>query len=172
MDRISLRNMILLSIILGTITSIYVYLKKKPTKIKQQEEKLSFKEKIYLYANRTIHYILDYYYRLYPFICQMTIFNDFLLLIFILMLFIQWSILSECSLSNAEKKLLNPKYITGSDIKYQPYTSVLFDDNNILSTFWNVIFKISFFIVIFHFLFFHNYQEIIKFKKYTPLKYL
>ena len=172
MNRLSLRNIILISLILGIITSIYVYFKKTPTKLKQEEKNLSLKNQLYLYINRIIHYGVSIYFRLYPFLGQLSIFNDFLYIFFFLVVIIQWYIFSECTLSIAEKQLLNPNYVAGSNVNYEPYLYLIFNDHSILYLIWKGSFIFSIIFILIHLLYFHNYQELIKFKKYTPLKHL
>jgi len=126
LNKLNIFNTIIICIIIGIIATIYAYFNEH-TIIKYQEQRLNNFEKIQLYIIRMIHYSISFYARIYPLITKISLFYDVFFIIFFIIMCIQWTIFSECILSIKEKKLLDPNYINGSDVKYEPFFMLLYD---------------------------------------------
>jgi hypothetical protein len=120
----SIREFLFLTIVMGMIACIYSYLTPH-TVIKKQEEALTYKEKIYLYSNRFVHYTTSFYFRFYPFLVKYTLFYDIIYIILLISVGLQWILFSECLLSSSEKKILDPSYVRGQNTRYEPYIELL-----------------------------------------------
>jgi hypothetical protein len=125
-NKLTIKNTIIISVIIGLFFTINAYIKKHP-KIKSQEKKINIFEKIKLYSIRMIHYSVSFYARFFPLLTEITLLNDVVFIIFYIILYIHWNIFSECILSIKEKQILDPKYVAGSDKTYEPFFILIND---------------------------------------------
>ena len=120
--------------VISSIVTIYAYynvhnIKSEViTKIKKQEDRLSYTNYFLLYLNRFIHYFFTIYSFLFLFIFKPNIFIYLIFFVIYLIVFINLLYLqNECPISYLEKKILDNKYIFNS-IKYeQVYFTILYD---------------------------------------------
>ena len=120
----SFKNIFLLSVCIGIITSIYSYYKYHPV-IKKQEEKISMVDKINLYIIRAIHYTMSTFIGIYVFFVEISLVNELLAIGLVAFMILHWLYLGECMFSVAEKKILDKKYIRGSTPRYEPFAIML-----------------------------------------------
>jgi hypothetical protein len=159
-NQLSLTHTILLVICIASLLTIYSYFKDHPV-IKKQESKLSTKQLLTLYAIRFIHFGSMLFFCLYPFTTKITLVYDLGYLLFVFIQRIQYMILSECVLSVIEKKILDPSYITGSNIFYEPFIKVMnenYHPNKIFNILFDVISPFIVFIRVAIYVF-TNYQK-------------
>lgn len=124
--KISLTTMVSISFIVGIIASLYAYFKSHDV-IKKKENKLNIVQKIKLYVIRTIHYAISFLARIYPFMVEISMFNEIFVLCAFFILLLHWKYFGECIMSIEEKKMLDSRYIGGSEPKYEPFWVLLND---------------------------------------------
>ena len=103
-------------------------------KIKQQEARLSYKEKLALYVNRLYHYSSTIIIMFFPYIFKSAIIPNSFYLLYLLFVFLSWRIYKECPISITEKQILDKTYKMGDDTKYEPYTTLIFHPKNVSDT--------------------------------------
>ena len=136
---------ILFIVILATLFTIITYFREHK-EIKEQEDKLSTKDKIKLYANRFIHSCSSIIMVGFPYIFKSDTIKNFIFVLYFVIVKISWQIYKECPISLHEKQLLDKKYIAGHDNIYEPYLILIFNTNtnvetqNIIRTILNINF--------------------------------
>jgi hypothetical protein len=103
-------------------------------KIKEQEARLSNMDKITLYLNRLYHYCSTITIMFFPFIFKSGILPNCFYLLYLFVVFLSWKIYKECPITYWEKQMLDNNYKMGDNIKYEPYTTLIFHPRNVLET--------------------------------------
>ena len=125
--KFTIKTTIIISIIVGLLLTIYAGFISKHYIIKNQEKKLNIYKIIELYVTRFIHYSTVFITFFYPFLTTASILNDIIYIIMYIILYIHWIIFSECILSIKEKLILDPNYIVGSNVYYEPFVVLIYD---------------------------------------------
>lgn len=120
---------ILLILFFACIFTIISYFKEHK-KIKEQENKLSTKDKIKLYLNRFIHYNSSILIMFFPYIFEYDIKKYILFIIYFIIISISWLIYKECPISIHEKQILDNTYKCGDNSLYEPYTVLIYNIKN------------------------------------------
>ena len=88
-------------------------------------------QKAKLFINRFFHWFATILKCFYVFIFKRTIALDAIYLVFLLATLLQFKINNECFLSINEKQILNPAYVPGSDILFEPWLIITLDIKSI-----------------------------------------
>lgn len=142
---------ILLCLFLACLFTIIAYFREHK-EIKEQEKKLSTKEKIKLYLNRFIHYLSSTIIMGFPYIFEYDILKYILFIIYFIIVSISWEIYKECPISIHEKQILDNNYKAGDNTIYEPCTILIYNIKNdteayIIQNMLKNLFRINFFIV-------------------------
>jgi hypothetical protein len=78
-------------------------------------------QKAKLFINRFFHWFATILKCFYVFIFKRTIALDAMYLVLMLVTLLQFKMYNECFLSINEKQILNPAYVPGSDILFEPW---------------------------------------------------
>jgi len=128
LNKLTVKTTAIVSIVIGVLFTIYAYtnVRKHPT-VQNQEQKLSFVKKLELYAIRMLHYVVSFFVLIYPFVTKISRTNDFIYVICFVLLVIHRIILSECIVAIKEKQILDPNYVIGSNVNYEPWLFLLYN---------------------------------------------
>lgn len=88
-------------------------------------------QKAKLFINRFFHWFATILKCFYVFIFKRTIALDAMYLVLLLVSFLQFKIYNECLVSINEKQILDPDYIPGSDILFEPWLITTLDIKSI-----------------------------------------
>ena len=88
-------------------------------------------QKAKLFINRFFHWFATILKCFYVFIFKRTIALDAMYLVLLLVGFLQFKIYDECFVSINEKQILNPAYVPGSDILFEPWLITTLDIKSI-----------------------------------------
>ena len=118
---LDVHEVFIIALLVAILLTLYAYFFANCEMIKNQESELSSPQLIKLYATRFIHYFIMCFLYSYAYFAKVEFFNDCVFGIFCVAQILQWIIFKECGVSIMEKKMLDPSYVVGSDITYEPY---------------------------------------------------
>lgn len=116
--------------------------------IKYQESKFTTWEKIKLYLIRFIHYSTIGFTWIYPLTAKISFFNDFIVVLLIIIDVFQRTYFGECLLSITEKRILNNAYVAGGNPKYEPHWYLIDFPSHIIQNIENKLNFIPVFILL------------------------
>ena len=98
--------------------------------IKEQEKKLSIRDKTKLYIIRVFHFSSTIFIMFFPYIFKSDIKKNIFYLFYLTIVGLSWRIFKECPITAMEKQILDNNYITGDSPVYEPYTTLLCNPRN------------------------------------------
>jgi len=126
---LSIRQGILFVVSIAIVFTIMSYFSEHK-EIKEQENRLSYTDKITLYMNRLYHYSSTIIIMFFPFIFTSGIIQDSFYLFYLLLVYLSWREYRECPISIIEKQMLDKSYKMGEMPEYEPYTTLIFHPKN------------------------------------------
>lgn len=111
---------------------------------------------VYLMGSYVIHMLCEFFLCLYVFIISKK-FDIYYALYILLLIVLKLIFKYECIINYFDKKLIDPNYVLGSDIKYVPYKRKLYKDNQYFIFFINCLIILNLLII-----FMRNKNTIIK----------
>jgi len=126
---LSIRQGILFVVSIAILLTIMAYFSEHK-EIKTKENRLSYKDKIFLYMNRLYHYSSTIIIMFFPFIFTSGILQDSFYLFYLLGVYLSWREYRECPISIIEKQMLDKSYKMGENPEYEPYTALIFNAKN------------------------------------------
>lgn len=118
---LEIHEVFIIALLVAILLIFYTYFFANHGIIKKQESELSSPQLIKLYATRVIHYFLTFLTWIYVYFAKVGFFNDCIFGILFCLQILHWIIFKECGFSIMEKTILDPSYVVGSDITYEPY---------------------------------------------------